>query len=283
MCSNYQFKAETIIGEGRTTQAAVDEIKNWLVEACLPQISEELIVLFLTSCKNDIAATQCTIKAYFRIKSEAPELFNDRDIDREDLAKAMKTIICSNLPVRMPNNTVINFFKLTDTNYRNFNLVVSMKLAFMLLDVNQRTNPPDQVIVLIDIKGVNLMHLTCMRMGAIKKFIDFIQEGMPLKIQIIHVLNTNYVFHKGLDLIKIFMRNDLMALIKPHPPSMSMEEFHREWIPASCLPEEYGGMLSSVEKLNQKTIEQFRELKPFFEAEEKLRSEYKISDSKKWF
>jgi hypothetical protein len=53
-----------------------------------------------------------------------------------------------------------------------------------------------------------------MRMGAIKKFIDFIQEGMPLKIQIIHVLNTNYVFHKGLDLIKIFMRNDLMALVR---------------------------------------------------------------------
>jgi hypothetical protein len=70
--------------------------------------------------------------------------------------------------------------------------------------------------------------------------------------------------------------------IKPHPPSMSMEEFHREWIPASCLPEEYGGMLSSVEKLNQKTIEQFRELKPFLEAEEKLRSQYK-RNNKKWF
>jgi hypothetical protein len=92
MSSNYQFKAETIIGEGRTTQAAVDEIKNWLVEASLPQISEELTVLFLTSCKKDIAATQCTIKAYFRIKSDAPEMFNDRDIDREDLTKAMKTM-----------------------------------------------------------------------------------------------------------------------------------------------------------------------------------------------
>jgi hypothetical protein len=53
-----------------------------------------------------------------------------------------------------------------------------------------------------------------MRMGVIKKFLDFIQEGMPLKIQTIHVLNTNYVFHKGLDLIKIFMRNDLMALVR---------------------------------------------------------------------
>jgi hypothetical protein len=62
-----------------------------------------------------------------------------------------------------------------------------------------------------------------------------------------------------------------------------MEEFHREWIPASYLPEEYGGMLSSVEKLNQKTIEQFRELKPFFEAGEKLRSQCKRNDSKKWF
>jgi hypothetical protein len=53
-----------------------------------------------------------------------------------------------------------------------------------------------------------------MRMGAIKKFIEFVQEGMPIKIQMIHVLNTNYVFHKGLDLIKIFMKNELMALVR---------------------------------------------------------------------
>jgi hypothetical protein len=55
----------------------------------------------------------------------------------------------------MPNNTVIHFFKLTDTNYRNFDLVVSMKLACMVLDISQRSNPPDQLIVLMDMKGVS--------------------------------------------------------------------------------------------------------------------------------
>jgi hypothetical protein len=89
----FKFKAETIIKEGRTTQSAVDEIKDWLKTTSLPLLQDEFVVLFLMSCKNNVSDTQDTIQAYFRIKKNAPHLFNHRDIDSDDdVRKGMKVM-----------------------------------------------------------------------------------------------------------------------------------------------------------------------------------------------
>lgn len=53
-----------------------------------------------------------------------------------------------------------------------------------------------------------------------------------------------------------------------------MNQFYKEWVPAACLPKEYGGELPPVEEMNKKMVQEFRELKPHFEAEEKLRKLY---------
>ncbi|KYB26927.1 alpha-tocopherol transfer protein-like [Tribolium castaneum] len=272
MALQYQFKAKSIVDEGRTTQTAIDNVKEWLKNTKLPQLPEELIVLFLLSCQNNLNSVRNTIQAYFKIKNEAPEIFNSRDIDCDELKKARKVVSCISIPVRMPNNTVIHFFKLNDTNYQNFDWVHSMKLSYMLLDVTQRRNPPNELVVVIDMKGVGFMHITRLRIGAAKKFLEFLQEAMPLKIKMIHILNSNYVFDKLLSIVKFFIKSDLMSIIKSHPPETDMNQFYKDCIPSSCLPKEYGGELATVEEMNEKMIQEFRELKPFFEAEEKLRS-----------
>ncbi|KAJ3652496.1 hypothetical protein Zmor_018454 [Zophobas morio] len=88
----YGFKAQTIIDEGRTTQDAINEIKKWLSETKFPEIPEEMIALFLLSCQNVIKDTQRTIKAYFKLKSGAPEMFTGRDINNEELQKASRVV-----------------------------------------------------------------------------------------------------------------------------------------------------------------------------------------------
>lgn len=92
MALSYQFKAKEIIDQGRTTQAAIDDIKEWLTTTTIPQLPEELIVLFLLSCENNLNSVKNTIQAYFKIKSEAPEIFNDRDVDSDELKKASKVV-----------------------------------------------------------------------------------------------------------------------------------------------------------------------------------------------
>jgi hypothetical protein len=51
-----------------------------------------------------------------------------------------------------------------------------------------------------------------------------------------------------------------------------MDQFYKDCIPAKCLPKECGGDLPSIEELNERSIEQFRELKEFFKEEESLRN-----------
>ncbi|EFA04969.1 clavesin-1 [Tribolium castaneum] len=274
----YEYKAQTIVDEGRTSHALIQEVKNWLSTTDFPQLQDESIVLFLLSCQNNVEETQKTIRAFFKIKSESPDIFQNRDMDDEVLQRAMKVVTCVSIPTRLSNNqTVIHFFKLNDTNYRNFDLITSMKLAFMVIDISQRRNPPSDLIVVIDMKGATLMHLTCIKLGAIKKFIDFLQEAMPLRIQQIHVLNANYIFDKALAIGRVFMKNELMEMIHAHSPKLSMDEIYEKCVPAACLPKEYGGELPTCEELNRRTVEQFRELKKFFEAEEMLISSFKSS------
>lgn len=56
-------------------------------------------------------------------------------------------------------------------------------------------------------------------------------------------------------------------------PAEKVEETVTKEIPRECLPSDYGGLLPNIENLHQKTTEKLRELKGFFDAEQKQRHE----------
>ncbi|KAJ3652510.1 hypothetical protein Zmor_018467 [Zophobas morio] len=151
------------------------------------------------------------------------------------------------------------------------------KLAFMTIAISQMYSPPDNQIVLIDMEGITLMHLTCIKLTVLKNFIDFLQDAIPLRITKIHFFNVNYVAEKAIAISKLFMKKQLVETMEIHPTSMKIEEFHQKWIPATHLPKEYGGDLPSYIELNDKSNQYFRKLKPFFEAEEKLVADCDLS------
>jgi len=49
---------------------------------------------------------------------------------------------------------------------------------------------------------------------------------------------------------------------------MNYDEFHRDHIPKSCLPSDYGGDLPSVESLHEAHCIELNKLKYFFAKEE---------------
>ena len=131
------------------------------------------------------------------------------------------------------------------------------------------------------------MHMTCLKMEVVVTYLKYIQEALPLKIRAIHILNSNYIFSRILDLFKMFMKSELLTLVKltkvvfafhrvlllqfhTHSPGMKLEKFHEEWVPAAYLPKEYGGEVS-FEKLMNQTKKGIKEIQPFVDAEEQLR------------
>ncbi|XP_018571184.1 alpha-tocopherol transfer protein-like [Anoplophora glabripennis] len=274
----FQWTPEQIISEGRTTRENLETIRTWLSnlnDKNIPlNVQDEMIVLFLLSCCNDIQLTKNTVLAYYKCKKEGPEIYDDRNLERTDIKLALNTIHMSSIPVRTEENYVVHYFRVNDANYNNFDLVPIMKISYMLMDISQAKNPPSGLIVVIDMKGLGLMHLTKMKLGAIKKYLQFLQEGFPMQLKVIHLLNAVYFMDKIMALIKVFMKSELIDMLKIHAPGLEQEKLF-QMVPKMCLPKECGGDLPSEVELHERTLRQFKEMQSFWNMEEAIRKQCK--------
>nr|CAI5865862.1 unnamed protein product [Callosobruchus analis] len=272
----FNFTAQDVIDQGRTKREHVDEITEWLPvsgDKLVPAaLDEQVIVLFLLSCKNDVEFTKKTILAFYGCKKAAPEIHDNRDLKRPDIKLALNTIHMSSIPIRTDDNCAIHYFKLHDTNYHNFDLYAIMKISYMLLDVTLKNNPPDGLIVVIDMKGLGLLHMTKLKIGAIKKYFHFLQEGFPMQLRVIYVINAVYFMDKIMSIIRVFMKSELIDMLKIYPADMPNEKLH-ELIPKKCWPKEYDGDLPSERDLHEVTMDQFRDRQKYWETEEIIRKE----------
>lgn len=91
----FGFTAKEIIDQGRTSLENIDAVKEWLSSVdrrIIPPVQDELIVIFLLSCDNDLPLTKNTITMYYKCKRHSPDIFDNREMDRADLKNAMKTM-----------------------------------------------------------------------------------------------------------------------------------------------------------------------------------------------
>lgn len=58
------------------------------------------------------------------------------------------------------------------------------------------------------------MHLTKLNYTALKKYIQFLQEAFPIQMKAIHILNAVYFFDKILNILKVFMKSDLIKMVR---------------------------------------------------------------------
>lgn len=117
------------------------------------------------------------------------------------------------MPTRTEQNYAVHYFKVHDPDYTKFDIVANIKLTLMLLEVTLEKDPPDGLVVVLDMDNIGLMHVTKLKLGFLRLFFEFLQEGMPLKLKQIHIFNTSFVYDKILALIKILMKKELAQLV----------------------------------------------------------------------
>ncbi|KAF7287655.1 hypothetical protein GWI33_006000 [Rhynchophorus ferrugineus] len=272
----FNFKTEDLIKSGRTTKYNVEGLKEWLKQMpALPEMQDEQLGIYLIACNNDIEATKNCIIAYFKHRALGPELFSDRSITREDLKLVHKVSQMAIIPKRTKDNYMIVLGQLKDTSYSNFYVDAQAKYLYMLLDCLLYNDPPNGLIVIINIKGVGLMHLTRLKVSIVKKFFQYLQEALPTKLKEIHVLNTSYVFDKAMLIMKPFMSKELFDIIIKHPPNMDLDHFFENYISADLFPADLGGKMSSMEELNEKSLELCQNLQQYLATLEQQVDMYK--------
>ncbi|XP_017777262.1 PREDICTED: alpha-tocopherol transfer protein-like [Nicrophorus vespilloides] len=270
----FGFKAEDVIAEGRTTREEIEELRRMLVDVNVPELTDEQIVLFILSCDRDLKFTVTTVKEYYSARKNGPELFSNRDLERPDLQYQLDVIEYSIFPERTDDGCAVLFHRLHDTYFSHYQMEQSMKLLFMTLDSAVFDHPPTGLVILFDMKGVGLMHLTRIKLGALRKFCHYLQEGLPVKLKEIHVLNTAYFIDKLMAIIKPLMKKEILEQLHFHAPSADMDMFYQNYLPKKCMPSDFGGDLPDVRELHCANTKKLREMQTHFESEERQRSNY---------
>lgn len=55
--------------------------------------------------------------------------------------------------------------------------------------------------------------MTRLRLGCIRAYFQYLQEGLPVKLKSIHILNSVYFMDKIMKLIRPFARQDVLDLV----------------------------------------------------------------------
>ncbi|XP_050316009.1 alpha-tocopherol transfer protein-like [Anthonomus grandis grandis] len=276
----YNFKAEELVRTGRTSSYNIDGIREWLeLMPTIPQLSDEQIAIFLVACKNDIEATKTCIVCFFKYKAAAPELFDNRDVDTEEMIHTLKVANVAIMPERTKENYAVICAGLKDTSYSSFHVDSHVKMIYTIMDLILHDNPPAGLVVIIDIKGVGLMHITRLKLSTVKKFFQFLQEALPTQLKFIHIMNTSYVFDKIITILKPFMNKELFDMIITHPPNKSLEYFYEKYIPKELLPADLGGDLTNLEQLKEDTRLKWRKSKNYLDSHQQQIEDYRLNRS----
>ncbi|CAG9839619.1 unnamed protein product [Diabrotica balteata] len=146
---NFKFTIQDLVAKNRTSIQNINIIKQWLpttIESYIPpSIHDELIALFLMSRNNDIDLTKDCIRSHYGLRYEAPEMFDDRNLERIDVQMALNTLRLVSIPRRTEDNYLVLYASVRDTDFFSFELHPIMKASLMLFDIEHHTNPPDGI------------------------------------------------------------------------------------------------------------------------------------------
>ncbi|CAK1541742.1 unnamed protein product [Leptosia nina] len=224
----------------------IQEIREWMKsQPHLPYISDEFIILFLHSNYYKVKETQVTIEGYFTLRYNSPDLFTNRD----PLAAKNKIILDIThmvaLPTLTPEGHHILLYRLADTDYSKLNFADAVRVFCMFNDIKLSDDKLSEgYVVIFDMKGCSIGHLTRVTLPALRAFMQYIQVAHPARLKKIHVVHTVSFINQVMCLVKPLIQSNLYNLLNfssDGPASVVDVEY---------LPQDYGGPLPSVQELH---------------------------------
>lgn len=112
------------------------------------------------------------------------------------------------------NGNQIIFHRLADTRSSQYIFNDGIKLLLMSVDMNLNLNGcAPGYIFFFDMQGASLGHLTRLSINSIRKFFEYLQEGMPVRLKAIHIVNVVWFMDKVLALLRPFMKREFYEMV----------------------------------------------------------------------
>ena len=109
----------------------------------------------------------------------------------------------------------IIYGRLLDDEPSHFVYNDTMKFLNMVIDLWLYIEGTcDGHVLLIDMKNVSLGHVGRLSPMALKKFLYYLQDGLPVRLKSFHFMNASPVIDLILNMMRPFMKKQLMDMVR---------------------------------------------------------------------
>uniref|UniRef100_A0A8W7PVQ4 CRAL-TRIO domain-containing protein n=1 Tax=Anopheles coluzzii TaxID=1518534 RepID=A0A8W7PVQ4_ANOCL len=119
-------------------------------------------------------------------------------------------------------------------------------------------------IMLMDMHGMHVGHMTKMNMAAVKKHMFYVQDALPIRLKQLHFINVVPFMNWLMSLVRPLLHKEVEEMINMH---VGLGKLHED-IPIECLPNEVGGTAGSVQELHDSFKEKLYANSEWFKATE---------------
>lgn len=107
--------------------------------------------------------------------------------------------------------------QLLDTDPANYCYNDNMKDLCMCMDLwMYEEGTTNGHVICFDTAGVTVGHAARLNPMGLKKFLLYLQEGLPVRLKGLHFLNTSPVMDIILNMMKPFMKKNLLDMVIPY-------------------------------------------------------------------
>ncbi|XP_063929844.1 retinol-binding protein pinta-like [Zophobas morio] len=267
----------------RLKKEEVQKFYDWVNEQPhLPKINELQAILFLHACNYNEDAAKKTIDTFFTVKTMDPGLFKMRNPRNSPINNSLDVMLFTPLPQKTPEGYTIVLVKLQDVSPSNYNTEVQLKIFDMMCMLHlQQYGTSDGYVAIFDMKGTSFGHLFRTSPLALKRFLYYVQEGIPARLKRLHYMNLVSFMDKIMALMKPFMKKELYDIIYLHNTIDDLTKY----VPLECLPKDYGGSAETVSELHEKMKKTLFENVDFFnwEDEQSVDESQRPKVKRNWF
>lgn len=251
---------------GKDKEEALHELGRWVRAEGLPDTADSELVKFIHSCDYDLEKAKKCARDFYKGRRDNPELFSGWDTALPNMQSIHDVVLCATLPRKTPENfrIMVTALKTSDTtNYVIADVCKSMLMSMEMLFLTEPTCAG--IVVLHDLSKVTFSHFLKVAWSMPRKLQAYMEDGLPVKRETVHLLNCSPFVDNGLKLMRHIGRKEDWDRMRVHRAAGDYSELHK-FVPVDCLPSDFGGSLPSLEELHDMTIRRMAAFKDIFRS-----------------
>ncbi|XP_063281674.1 alpha-tocopherol transfer protein-like [Pelobates fuscus] len=208
------------------------------------RVDDSFLLRFLRARKFDYDRALQLLVNYYSCRKNWPEVFNDLR------PSAIKPVLDSGFITVLPHTDHMGrrivCIRPGQWSPRNYPMTENVRAIYLSLEklVESEETQVNGIVILADYNNVGLSQASHFGPFMAKKVIGILQDGFPIRIKAVNVINEPRIFKGIFAVLKPFLKEKLVNRFFLH--GSDLNSLHKN-IPNDILPDEYGGTVGKLD------------------------------------